>query len=105
MDIIKVVYPSLDEYAERANAIAQRCGRASLLMLNENDIDNESERNEFSFIMKAVGDQLLHREWEAFASKPIDSINAVACPEPEPVSGSTFFAGVAFDCARLCRAY
>ena len=38
-------------------------GCASFLMLNESKIENEVERNEFSFIMKAVGDNLLHREW------------------------------------------
>jgi hypothetical protein len=103
MDIIKVLNPSLDEYAERANAIARRNKLASFLMLNENDIELEEDRNEFAFIMKAVGDQLLHREWEAFASKPNIDISASA--EPELVSGSTVLGRLAFDSTRLCAAH
>jgi len=105
MEIVKVVSPSLDDYAERASSIARRNNRASFLMLNENDIEDESDRHEFSFIMKAVGDQLLHREWESFASKPPESINLSACVEPELVSGSAFLGGTKFDSTRLCRAY
>jgi hypothetical protein len=103
MNIIKVLNPSLDEYAERANAIARRNNRASFLMLNENDITLEEDRNEFSFIMKAVGDQLLHSEWEAFASKP--NIDISASVEPELVSGSTVLGGLAFESTRLCGAH
>jgi hypothetical protein len=103
MNIIKILNPSLDEYTERANAIARRNNRVSFLMLNENDVELETDRNEFSFIMKAVGDQLLHREWEAFASKP--NIDISATVEPELVSGSSVLGRLAFDCTRLCAAY
>ena len=105
MKFVKIVHPSLEDYAERANSIATRNNRANLLMLNEADILDENDRNEFSFIMKAVGDQLLHREWEAFASKPNEGINFSASAEPEIISGSTFLWEQNFDSVRVCTAH
>ena len=111
MEILTVVHPGLDEYAERIRRIANKYGCENWFDLacspEKMNMLTEADRSEFLFIQTALGDQLIHRE---FFGGIIQLSGQAECEnyktvEPEPSSGSTVFTGVRFDTAGLRRTH
>ena len=66
MEMVVVVHPTLEDYSSQVHAIAEKYGLDSWLDLYEHpEKMNEEDRDDFSFIAMAVGDQLIHREFNS----------------------------------------
>jgi hypothetical protein len=104
MEMVVVVHPTLEEYSFQVHAMAQKYGYETWLELFE-DPDkkmNAEDRDDFSFIAMAVGDQLIHREFLSPARSPGgDDLDGMQV-EPELSSGSAVLPGVTIECPRLC---
>ncbi len=71
MDMVVIVRPTLEEYSSQVHAMAEKYGFESWLELFENQEKmSEDERDDFSFITMAVGDQLIHREFISPSQSP-----------------------------------
>lgn len=104
MDMVVVVHPTLEEYSSQVHAMAIRHGLASWLELFEcPEKMSKEERDDFSFITMAVGDQLIHREFNLSRSPGEDDKDIEI--EPGMIPGSTILPGVKIGCPWLCRAH
>lgn len=105
MDMVVVVHPTLDEYSHRVRKIAEKHDLESWLELFEcPEKMSEDERDDFSFITMAVGDQLIHREFiDPSRSQREDDMDDIQV-EPGISPGSAFLSGVVIECPRLCGA-
>jgi hypothetical protein len=103
MDMVVVVHPTLDDYSSRVRMIADRHGFESWLELFEcPEKMSEDERDDFSFITMAVGDQLIHREFiDSSRSQGEDDVDNIQA-EPGVTPGSAILPGVMIECPRLC---
>lgn len=102
MEIVVVTHPTLDEYYARVTAMAQKYGRENWLSLSADEMSRE-DRFEYSFIISAVGAQLVHREWLCMSETPGHSDFADGTStEPGLVPGSVFLAGVQGERVSVC---
>ncbi|MDR3715209.1 MAG: hypothetical protein P4L51_20545 [Puia sp.] len=106
MEMVVVVHPTLEDYSAQVHAIAEKCGYETWLDLFEDPRKkmNADDRDDFSFITMAVGDQLIHREFLNPERSPGgDDIDGMQI-EPGFSPGSTVLLGVRIERPRLCRA-
>ncbi len=108
MDMIAITHPSLDEYSDRVIAMANKYHCESWIEINP-EVMNSDDGEEFSFIMKSLGDQLIHREFQKFLAigRPptVDSFGACISVEPGGLPGSTVCTGVMLERPSICRTY
>jgi len=105
MEMVVIVHPTLDEYHARVKAMAKKYGQPSWIGLGPADLNRE-DAFEYSFIISAVGDQLIHREFLDMSWTPDHlSFNDEVFAEPGLPPGSVFFSGVKIECPAVCRAY
>ena len=106
MDMVVVVHPTLEEYSSQLHAMAEKYGFETWLELFENpEKMNEDDRDDFSFITMAVGDQLIHREFLSRDQSPGGDRASDMQVEPGLSSGSTVLLGVTIECPELCGTY
>jgi hypothetical protein len=106
MEMVVVVHPTLEDYSSQVHAIAEKYGLDSWLDLYEHpEKMNEEERDDFSFIAMAVGDQLIHREFNSPDRSPGGRDTDDVLVEPGLIPGSTVLQEVPIECQRLCGTY
>ena len=101
---VKVVYPTLDEYAVRVDELAKkyRCDFWMNLKLEQMD---EEDRFEFSFIKECLWENLIHHEF-AIAVEVGDPPGCrpfIAQDKPGDLPGLSFGGGVLFERSRVRR--
>ena len=103
MEMVVVVHPTLEEYSSQVHAMAEKYGFASWLELFEYpEKMSKEERDDFSFITMAVGDQLIHRELISPDRSPGEVEAEEMQIEPGMIPGSTILPGVKIGCPWLC---
>ena len=104
MEMVEIVYPTLDQYATRVTMLAEKYGVSNWLELKSEDISELDERFEFSFIQHSLWDKLIIREFANELDDPPGYDRNISQAEPGTSPGSTFL-GVVLDGQRICRAY
>ncbi|MDR3410936.1 MAG: hypothetical protein P4L87_08355 [Formivibrio sp.] len=104
MDMVVVVHPTLEDYSSQVHEMATKCGYETWLDLFEdpNKKMNADDRDDFSFITMAVGDQLIHREFISPDRSPGGDDADGLQVEPGLSPGSIVLSGVTIECPRLC---
>jgi hypothetical protein len=105
MDMVTIVYPTLEHYLGIVRDMASKYGRETWLDLDP-DVMEEDDRQQFLFIDKAVGGQLILREFEFPPSgRPPDweDLEDMSI-EPGSTPGSTVFGGFSV-CPSICRTH
>jgi|GEM_PF-3583942 hypothetical protein len=107
MEMVVVVHPTLEDYSAQVNAMAQKCGYETWFQLFDDSEKkmSEDDRDDFSFITMAVGDQLIRREFNSPDRSPGgDDVDGMQV-EPGHSPGSTVLRGVTIECPGLCRTH
>jgi hypothetical protein len=103
---IPVIHPTLEEYSNRVNSLAAKYGKDSWMAIDSSILNEmeEDDRHEFSFIKRAVGDQLFGREFEILsAALNSEIVIDDECEKPGVFPGFSFFAGVELGRERVQR--
>jgi hypothetical protein len=104
MEIV-ITHPSLDEYRGRLAAMAKKYACESWITLIPDTMTHE-DRFEYSFIVSAVGEQLMQLECADIFQTPSHKDMAIGTSnEPGFNPGSFIFAGVNIECREVCRTY
>lgn len=97
MDMIEVVNPPLTEYMERVRSLASRYlgDENKWYELRASELEDEDDRDEFSFIRMAVWDKLVESEFFPFSSPPgqVGLFSQCGSTEPGTIPGSVILGG------------
>ncbi len=107
MKMIEIVNPSLDEYMTRVRSFgSQYLGDADLwFKLTPSDINEEDDRDEFSFIRMALWDKLIEQEFFTYSSPPgqVNLFSQCGTPEPGANPGSSILDGDGWELINMQR--
>lgn len=104
---IQIIHPTLDEYFSKVNSMAAKYEQDSWLELvhNPDVMTDGDDRDEFAFIVSALGDQLISREIQVLtetADIP-NNVNDGIYAQPGLLPGCALLAGVSLGCPNVCR--
>jgi hypothetical protein len=102
----EIVYPTLDEYAARVDALAKKYGRDFWWQLSLEQMDDE-DRFEFSFIKECLWDDLIRHECEVgsvdIGEPPGQALLFSTQDKPGSSPGLSFCMEVLFERPRVRR--
>jgi hypothetical protein len=106
METLVIVHPTLKEYHERVSAMAVKYGKANWFELSPDDMAPE-DSFDYTFIVSAVGDQLINREFLEMRGSPENREQFICKNDDEPgqVPGSLLLVGVTIGRPRVCGAH
>ena len=102
---IEIPHPTLEDYQRRLNRMAEKYQEESWITLAPEKMTRE-DRFEYSFIVSAVGEQLIELECaDIFQPSSHQYQYAGISNEPGIFPGSSIFAGVKIECPPVREAY
>ena len=102
---LEIIHPTLEDYQGRLNRMAKSYDKESWVYLDPEKMTRE-DRFEYSFIVSAVGEQLIELECaDIFQPPGHQNQYAGISDEPGTFPGSVIFAAVKIECPTVRQAY